>query len=233
MPAVATCPTPARSRSIAKANLAIVAPGDIRENLFGNLAGEGFSTCSLDTVEALLALDRRACPTTVVLWAGDGATAATPAMAALTAPFRRLAVILVSPTIQRSELRLALTAGVKGVVLRDDVKRGLGACLRAVQAGQICVPRGHWREIEPAALSPREKEVLGLVAIGCQNRQIAERLFLAESTVKSHLSSAFDKLGVRSRIEAADLILTGAQGLTVTIPTPQSTPDAPARTAAL
>jgi ATP/maltotriose-dependent transcriptional regulator MalT len=72
--------------------------------------------------------------------------------------------------------------------------------------GQVCVPREHWRQVEPAALSAREKQVLGLVVMGCMNSEIAERLFLAESTVKSHLSSVFGKLGVRSRNEAVDLI---------------------------
>ncbi len=49
--------------------------------------------------------------------------------------------------------------------------------------------------------------------MGYMNSQIAERLFLAESTVKSHLSSAFGKLGVRSRNEAVDLILNPERGL--------------------
>ncbi len=49
--------------------------------------------------------------------------------------------------------------------------------------------------------------------MGYMNGQIAEQLFLAESTVKSHLSSAFGKLGVRSRNEAVDLILDAERGL--------------------
>jgi DNA-binding NarL/FixJ family response regulator len=75
------------------------------------------------------------------------------------------------------------------------------------------VPRGHWRQIEPPALSSREKQILGLVVMGYMNSQIAEQLFLAESTVKSHLSSAFGKLGVRSRNEAVNLILDPERGL--------------------
>ena len=69
------------------------------------------------------------------------------------------------------------------------------------------MPRINWRQIEPPVLSSREKQILGLVVMGFMNGQIAEQLFLAESTVKSHLSSAFNKLGVRSRSEAAALIL--------------------------
>jgi DNA-binding NarL/FixJ family response regulator len=66
-------------------------------------------------------------------------------------------------------------------------------------------------------LSSREKQVLGLVVMGYMNSQIAAQLFLAESTVKSHLSSAFDKLGVRSRHEAVARILDPQGGLGVGI----------------
>ncbi len=87
----------------------------------------------------------------------------------------------------------------------------------AVAAGQVCVPRNHWRQIEAPALSSREKQILGLVVMGYMNSQIAEQLFLAESTVKSHLSSAFAKLGVRSRHEAVSLIVDPERGLSMGI----------------
>ncbi len=86
-------------------------------------------------------------------------------------------------------------------------------CLSAALAGQICGPAQHSRQIEPAALSSREKQILGLVVMGYMNSQIAEQLFLAESTVKSHLSSAFAKLDVRSRHDAVEFILDAERGL--------------------
>ncbi|HEY2283744.1 MAG TPA: helix-turn-helix transcriptional regulator [Solirubrobacteraceae bacterium] len=110
-------------------------------------------------------------------------------------------------------MRAALAAGAAGVVLDEDLDSALIPCLQAVQAGQTCVPRDHWRQIDPPALSSREKQILGLVVMGYMNSQIAEQLFLAESTVKSHLSSAFGKLGVRSRNEAVSLILDPERGL--------------------
>ena len=62
------------------------------------------------------------------------------------------------------------------------------------------------------ALTTREKQILMLVVTGLTNSQIAAELFLAESTVKGHLSSAFSKLGVSSRSEAAAVILDPERG---------------------
>jgi DNA-binding NarL/FixJ family response regulator len=122
-------------------------------------------------------------------------------------------VVIVCADIRPGELRLVLAAGASGVVLEGQMASTLGPSLEATRTGQVCVPRQHCRQVEPAALSPREKQILGLVVMGYMNGQIAEQLFLAESTVKSHLSSAFGKLGVRSRNEAVDLILDPERGL--------------------
>ena len=74
-------------------------------------------------------------------------------------------------------------------------------------AGQTAVPRMLRASVRAPSLSFREKQILGMVVMGFTNCEIASRLFLAESTVKSHLSAAFRKLGVQSRSEAASLIL--------------------------
>jgi DNA-binding NarL/FixJ family response regulator len=89
--------------------------------------------------------------------------------------------------------------------------------LEAVRSGQVAVPRVEARQVEAASLSTREKQILGLVVMGCMNGDIAERLVVAESTVKSHLSSAFAKLGVKSRNEAVDLIVDSRRGLGIGI----------------
>jgi DNA-binding CsgD family transcriptional regulator len=74
------------------------------------------------------------------------------------------------------------------------------------------VPVALGRRVAPRALSYREKQILGLVVLGLTNRQIADRLFVAESTVKTHLSSSLRKLDARSRAEAAALVLDPDEG---------------------
>ncbi|HTW41302.1 MAG TPA: LuxR C-terminal-related transcriptional regulator [Solirubrobacteraceae bacterium] len=167
----------------------------------------------------------------IVLWLAQGAEGAAGVLERLFERFARTPVVLACASIERRELRGALGAGAAGVVVGEELDDGLGACVRAVRAGQLCVPRRHWREIEPPALSLRERQVLGLVAMGCMNRQIADRLFLAESTVKSHLSSAFAKLGVRSRSEAAELILNRERGLDIALLSGEGDTRAPVATA--
>jgi DNA-binding NarL/FixJ family response regulator len=122
-------------------------------------------------------------------------------------------VVVVCADIRPRDLRVALSAGAAGVVLESQLAAALGPSLQAAWAGQVCVPQQHSEQIEPAALSAREKQILGLVVMGYMNSQIAGQLFVAESTVKSHLSSAFSKLGVRSRNEAVELILDSERGL--------------------
>ena len=121
-------------------------------------------------------------------------------------------VIVVCARSASGDTRKALDAGVRGVVLLDEVEEALVPVLRAVGAGQVSVPGPHRNEAGKRALTTREKQVLALAARGLTNAQIAAQLFLAESTVKSHLSSAFSKLGVASRNEAASLVLDPVRG---------------------
>jgi len=152
-------------------------------------------------------------PSLIVVWIENSSLPLSKTIDSLIRRSGGSAIVVACPQIERWEMRAALAAGAAGVVLHEDLDTTLGPCLRAVLAGQICVPRKHWRQIEPPALSMREKQILGLVVMGYMNSQIAEQLFLAESTVKSHLSSAFGKLGVRSRNEAVNLILDPERGL--------------------
>ena len=112
--------------------------------------------------------------------------------------------------------RLALNAGADAFVPEHAATDALGAAVRAVTAGLVCVPRGSRRLVAKPTFSHREKEVLALLVAGLTNRQIAARLYLSESTVKTHVTSAFAKLGVHSRNEAAAVVLDPAEGLAAT-----------------
>jgi DNA-binding NarL/FixJ family response regulator len=116
-------------------------------------------------------------------------------------------VVVASPGRAGELMRGAMRARVDGVVLASNITRGLSPAVRAVYADEVVFPRCERRHAGSAALSFREKQVLRLAIHGHTNDEIAVELVLATSTVKSHLTSAFAKLCVRSRIEAAALLL--------------------------
>lgn len=121
--------------------------------------------------------------------------------------------VVVLSNDSRAAVRALVEAGADGVVFESDVQRALEPTITAVEAGQIAVPAERRRDVDRPTLSRREKQTLGLVVMGLSNREIASRLFVAESTVKCHLSAAFVKLGVRSRHEAVSVILDPERGI--------------------
>ena len=185
--------------------------GGAAERVATVLEERGFEFELFDSAAEVAAVER---PAAILLCAeGKVATAIAEELPALREAQPEAPVVLVCAEVRPGELRGALAAGINGVVLEEHLSATLGVCIEAVRAGQVCVPRRHAPQIEPATLSAREKQILGLVVMGYMNSEIASQLFVAESTVKSHLSSAFSKLGVRSRNEAVDLIVDPERGL--------------------
>jgi DNA-binding NarL/FixJ family response regulator len=143
----------------------------------------------------------------VALLAGDAATRAE-SLPDVVERFGDMPVVVTMPAdAPNGLLRRVLHAGAHGIVLDEELERSLLPSIEAVAAGQLAVPSRLRRQLAPRHLTYREKQILGLVVIGYTNRQIADELVLAESTIKTHLSSAFAKLEARSRAEAAALIL--------------------------
>ncbi len=108
----------------------------------------------------------------------------------------------------------AIEAGASGYLLKAAPADELIAGVRSVAAGEVALSPAiaaqlvaRVREPAPAVLTPRETEVLRLVAAGLSNRAIGERLFVGEATVKTHLLRAFEKLGVNDRTRAVTLAM--------------------------
>lgn len=102
----------------------------------------------------------------------------------------------------------ALEAGATGYVLKDSPTEALIAAVQEAAAGRsVLSPEVQQRLVARmtspgTALSPREAEILEALASGATNREVARRLFISESTVKTHLVHLYDKLGVDSRTAA-------------------------------
>jgi two-component system response regulator DesR len=94
----------------------------------------------------------------------------------------------------------ARAAGASGFVPKDWAANDVANAVRMVALGMEVFEPG--AEEAPAGLSPREREVLELIATGATNGEIAAQLFLSPHTVKEHTSALYRKLGVRNRAEA-------------------------------
>jgi len=115
-------------------------------------------------------------------------------------------VVLVDDRNTNQAVREALEANAEGVLLGTQFEEALVATVHAASVGQISLPRSQYRHARPVVLSHREREVLRLAVGGMTNDAIAATLYVSRSTVKSHLTSAFAKLSVRSRSEAAAVL---------------------------
>jgi DNA-binding NarL/FixJ family response regulator len=115
------------------------------------------------------------------------------------------------------DLGLVLANGADALVREDDLEAVLGPAVRSAASGQCSAPAGLLRVTQPPALSHRERQVLGLALAGLSNAEIAERLYLAPSTVKTHISAAFRRLGVHSRREATALVFSSDDALQRTV----------------
>jgi DNA-binding NarL/FixJ family response regulator len=111
--------------------------------------------------------------------------------------------VVMTPSPEPGLNELAREAGAQGTSLKSGKVNELLRTLRAVAAGGTAFDTRHPRRAPGrAALSPREREVIRLVASGATNREIARTLGVGEETVKTLLTRAFDKLGVRKRAQA-------------------------------
>ncbi|WP_405910464.1 response regulator transcription factor [Streptomyces sp. NBC_00828] len=151
---------------------------------------------------------------------GDGVTVCRE----LRSRMPELACLMLTSFDDEEALLDSIMAGASGYVLKQIRGTDLVSAVRTVAAGQSLLDpsattrlmarlRDGQKKEEPdglPGLTGREREILALIGEGLTNRQIGERLFLAEKTVKNHISRLLAKLGVERRIQAA-VIATQAQ----------------------
>ncbi|MBN1204023.1 MAG: response regulator transcription factor [Myxococcaceae bacterium] len=169
--------------------------------------GDGITLTAAGTLAELEAA--RAEPPDVVLW--DVGLRLTEANGRLEIPELGAPVLALVPDEAAGEL--ALAAGARGLLFRDAAAGPLLAALQAVARG-LAVFEPALSPVRPAprasapaatapeALTPREREVLALLAEGLSNKAIADRLDISEHTAKFHVNAVLAKLGVQRRTEA-------------------------------
>ena len=135
---------------------------------------------------------------------------------------RKTRVIVLTASEDKNEFVQAMKFGTSGIVLKQTATDLLIKSIRKVHAGEIWLDSNTTaavmrqfaspgegaspiagRERDRSPLSQRDREIVALVAQGYKNKEMAEKMFISEQTVKNHLHNIFDKLGVSDRLELA------------------------------
>lgn len=135
---------------------------------------------------------------------------------------RRTRVIVLTASEDKNEFVQAMKLGCSGIVLKQTATELIVKSIRKVYSGEIwldshttaavmrqfaspadALAGGNGKNRERSPLSTREREIVQLVAQGYKNKEMAEKMFISEQTVKNHLHNIFDKLGVSDRLELA------------------------------
>ncbi|WP_439677894.1 response regulator transcription factor [Embleya sp. MST-111070] len=141
----------------------------------------------------------------------------------LTDEHPEVAVVVLTTFADDDSILAALSAGARGYLTKNAGRRDIVRAIRAAAAGQSVLDR----EVQdrllatvrtrattpshnlPDDLTPREREVLALIGQGLPNRAIAEKLFISEATVKTHINNLFAKAGIRDRADAVRRAIAG------------------------
>ena len=128
-----------------------------------------------------------------------------------------LPTVVLAGNISDDEVMEAMRLGAKGVVLKEMAPSLLVQCIRKVAAGGLWLEKEavgralekilqqqQSRETVQKVLTAREIEITRMIARGLGNREIGEKLFISEGTVKTHLHTIYEKLGLKSRLQLAN-----------------------------
>ena len=135
---------------------------------------------------------------------------------------KKTRVLVITASEDKNEFVQAMKLGCSGIVLKQTAADLIIKSIRKVHAGEIwldshttaavmrqfaspgeAAAAGAARARDRSPLSHREREIVALVAQGYKNKEMAEKMFISEQTVKNHLHNIFDKLGVSDRLELA------------------------------
>jgi DNA-binding NarL/FixJ family response regulator len=144
------------------------------------------------------------------------------ALQALQQTNKRTRVIVLTASEDKNEFVQAMKLGCSGIVLKQTAPDLIVKSIRKVNSGEIWLDSNTTAAVmrqfstgldngssqgvkgrERSPLSAREREIVALVAQGYKNKEMAEKMFISEQTVKNHLHNIFDKLGVSDRLELA------------------------------
>jgi len=131
------------------------------------------------------------------------------AISRIRAEFPDSKIIVLTTYTGDAQVLRALRAGARAYILKGHVHRDLLDTIRAVSAGQKRIPPEVANQLADHAmddeLTPREIDVLRLIASGNANKQIADQLSIGEGTVKSHVANILSKLGANDRAHAVTI----------------------------
>ena len=195
----------------------------VRAGLIGMLATEADLEVvgEASSADEAVAAARRLLPDVVLMDlrmpGGDGVAGTTGVLAA--APSAR--VVVLTTYESDADILRAVEAGAAGYLLKDATRTDLISAIRAAARGEtVLAPSVATRLVDrmrrpPSAdqLSPRELQVLRLVARGLSNGDIGRELFISEATVKTHLLRTFAKLGVSDRTAAVTTAMAAGHHL--------------------
>jgi two-component system nitrate/nitrite response regulator NarP len=191
----------------------------IRSAVASLLAGSEFSvTASAGSTESALRAIAEHDPDMIILDLAMPGGSGIEVLRRLRAGGDKRAVVILTAAIDDYQLGEARKLAADGIVMKNNDPAFLLECLQSVRAGRPWLDPdlemridGLSRSGHEAGLSPRERQLVALVALGRRNREIAQELGITEGTVKVYLHAIFDKLGVANRTELA--VRAGEVGL--------------------